>query len=76
MINGRTIMKLNKFERRSRTQIHTGAVFSVFFTGTLLITSSVVQATDLQIYAKPSAGKKTIVMMLDTSGSMGDSDTG
>lgn len=69
-------MKLNKFERRSRTQIHTGAVFSVFFTGTLLITSSVVQATDLQIYAKPSAGKKTIVMMLDTSGSMGDSDTG
>ncbi|MEG1856200.1 MAG: hypothetical protein RR231_11945, partial [Acinetobacter sp.] len=62
-------MKLNKFERRSRTQIHTGAVFSVFFTGTLLITSSVVQATDLQIYAKPSAGKKTIVMMLDTSGS-------
>lgn len=69
-------MKLNKFERRSRTQIHTGAVFSVFFTGTLLITSSVVQAADLQIYAKPSAGKKTIVMMLDTSGSMEYTDSG
>lgn len=69
-------MKPNKFERKDRTQIHTGAVFSVVFTGTLLITSSVVQATDLQIYAKPSAGKKTIVMMLDTSGSMGNSDYG
>lgn len=69
-------MKPNKFERKDRTQIHTGAVFSVVFTGTLLIASSVVQATDLQIYAKPSAGKKTIVMMLDTSGSMSYSDTG
>lgn len=69
-------MKPNKFERKDRTQIHTGAVFSVVFTGTLLIASSVVQATDLQIYAKPSAGKKTIVMMLDTSGSMGNSDSG
>ena len=48
-------MKPNKFERKDRTQIHTGAVFSVVFTGTLLIASSVVQATDLQIYAKPSA---------------------
>lgn len=37
---------------------------------TWLITSSVVQASDLQIYASPTAGKKTIVMMLDTSGSM------
>lgn len=41
------------------------------FAGTLLITSSVVQASDMQIYAVPTAGKKTIVMMLDTSGSMG-----
>lgn len=69
-------MKPNKFERKDRTQIHTGAVFSVVFTGTLLIASSVVQATDLQIYAKPSAGKKTIVMMLDTSGSMSYTDSG
>ncbi|NUF36534.1 pilus assembly protein PilY [Acinetobacter lactucae] len=38
---------------------------------TWLMTSSVVQASDLQIYASPTAGKKTIVMMLDTSGSMG-----
>ena len=37
---------------------------------TWLMTSSVVQASDLQIYASPTAGKKTIVMMLDTSGSM------
>ncbi|WP_425426810.1 PilC/PilY family type IV pilus protein [Acinetobacter populi] len=33
--------------------------------------SSIAKATDLQIYAKPTAGQKTIVMMLDTSGSMG-----
>jgi len=69
-------MKQNRFERKDRTQIHTGAVFSVVFTGTLLVASSVVQATDLQIYAKPSAGKKTIVMMLDTSGSMDYTDSG
>lgn len=37
---------------------------------TALVASSVVQATDLQIYTVPTAGKKTIVMMLDTSGSM------
>jgi len=37
---------------------------------TWLVTSSVAQASDLQIYASPTAGKKTIVMMLDTSGSM------
>lgn len=35
-----------------------------------LVASSVVRATDLQIYAAPTAGKKTIVMMLDTSASM------
>ncbi|QIO07023.1 PilC/PilY family type IV pilus protein [Acinetobacter shaoyimingii] len=38
---------------------------------TYIFTSSVVQASDLQIYATPTAGKKTIIMMLDTSGSMG-----
>lgn len=53
-----------------------GASFAWAFTATLLVASSVVQASDLQIYAVPTAGKKTIVMMLDTSGSMGNSDTG
>ncbi|WP_234954408.1 PilC/PilY family type IV pilus protein [Acinetobacter johnsonii] len=37
---------------------------------TALMCSSVTQASDLQIYAMPTAGQKTIVMMLDTSGSM------
>lgn len=40
----------------------------------LLLITSVAQATDLQIYAKPEAGKKTIVLMLDTSGSMAEYD--
>ena len=39
------------------------------------MTSSVVQASDLQIYASPTAGK-TIVMMLDTSGSMTNNSYG
>ncbi|MFW1981486.1 vWA domain-containing protein, partial [Acinetobacter baumannii] len=43
---------------------------------TWLMTSSVVQARDLQIYASPTAGKKTIVMMLDTSGSMTNNSYG
>lgn len=43
------------------------------FMGTWLLTASVVQASDLQIYATPEAGQKTIVMMLDTSGSMSGS---
>ena len=43
-------------------------------TSTWLIASSVVQAGDLQIYAVPEAGKKTLIMMLDTSGSMNDFD--
>ncbi|QIT19683.1 VWA domain-containing protein [Acinetobacter pittii] len=34
------------------------------------------QASDLQIYASPTAGKKTIVMMLDTSGSMTNNSYG
>lgn len=38
---------------------------------TALMCSSVTQASDLQIYAMPTAGNKTIIMMLDTSGSMG-----
>lgn len=37
---------------------------------TILMCSSVTQASDLQIYAMPTAGQKTIVMMVDVSGSM------
>lgn len=48
--------------------------FSLAFSCTFLFSSSVVQATDLQIYAAPSARQKTIIMMLDTSGSMGYGD--
>ncbi|ENU28998.1 hypothetical protein F991_03122 [Acinetobacter sp. CIP-A165] len=48
-----------------------GASFVWAFTGTMLVAASVAQASDMQIYAMPTAGKKTIVMMLDTSGSMG-----
>lgn len=47
------------------------AVSCLTFGCTFIFASSVVQATDLQIYAAPSAGQKTIIMMLDTSGSMG-----
>ncbi|RLZ10402.1 pilus assembly protein PilY [Acinetobacter sp. 2JN-4] len=50
-----------------------GASFVWAFTGTMLVAASVAQASDMQIYAVPTAGKKTIVMMLDTSGSMGPS---
>lgn len=73
-----------------KTYINTSSVVSRFkimnlrplvisclsFMGTYTLTASVVQASDLQIYATPEAGQKTIVMMLDTSGSMGDSDSG
>lgn len=37
---------------------------------TALMCSGVTQASDLQIYAMPTAGQKTIVMMVDVSGSM------
>lgn len=46
-------------------------VFAGTTCATLLICGSVAEASDLQIYAMPTGGKKTIVMMLDTSGSMG-----
>lgn len=36
----------------------------------LVFMSSVTQATDLQIYAKPAGGQTTIFLMLDNSGSM------
>lgn len=55
---------------RSR-RLRLAASFMWAFMCTLLITSSVVQASDMQIYAVPTGGKKTMVMMLDTSGSMG-----
>ncbi|RYZ85648.1 MAG: VWA domain-containing protein [Moraxellaceae bacterium] len=66
--------KLSPVARLERVKV--AASFMWAFAGTLLITSSVVQASDMQIYAVPTAGKKTIVMMLDTSGSMGNNDTG
>lgn len=49
--------------------------FSLTFGCTIMVVSSVVQATDLQIYAPEAAGQKTIVLMLDTSGSMGSVDS-
>lgn len=52
-------------------KLNLGMVGFTTFVGTFLIMSSVTQANDLQIYAAPTAGKKTLVMMLDTSGSMG-----
>ncbi|MBJ9372207.1 pilus assembly protein PilY [Acinetobacter sp. TGL-Y2] len=52
-------------------KLNVGAIGLTTFVGTFLIVSSVTQANDLQIYAAPTAGKKTLVMMLDTSGSMG-----
>ncbi|MCH7314067.1 VWA domain-containing protein [Acinetobacter sp. ANC 3882] len=66
---------MKKLKNRLISKNHTrlveyGVSFLWAFTGTMLVTSSVVQASDLQIYAVPTAGKKTIVMMLDTSGSM------
>ena len=67
MENQRQLFSLKKYTRHLKY----GAAFVWAFTGTMLIASSVVQASDLQIYAVPTAGKKTIVMMLDTSGSMG-----
>lgn len=66
MENQRQLFSLKKITRHFKY----GAAFVWAFTGTMLIASSVVQASDLQIYAVPTAGKKTIVMMLDTSGSM------
>lgn len=60
---------LTKYEGK-QNKLNLGLVATGAFFSTLMMVSSVVQATDLQIYAAPTAGKKTIVMMLDTSGSM------
>lgn len=59
--------ELKKFQRNKLWY----AICSSSLVMTWLMTASVVQASDLQIYAVPKAGKKTIIMMLDTSGSMG-----
>lgn len=72
---------MKKFKNRLISKNHAhhvqyGVSFVWAFTGTMLVASSIAQASDLQIYAVPTAGKKTIVMMLDTSGSMGGTDSG
>lgn len=46
----------------------------ITFITTLTLCTTVAQASDLQIYAAPDSGKKTLIMMLDTSGSMGWGD--
>lgn len=56
---------------RKAKRINLNAALFITFIGTFLIVSSVTRANDLQIYAAPTVGKKTLVMMLDTSGSMG-----
>lgn len=71
-------MKKLKNRLNSQNQTHHiqyGVSFAWAFAGTMLVASSIAQASDLQIYAVPTAGKKTIVMMLDTSGSMGYYDS-
>ncbi|MCG2608066.1 pilus assembly protein PilY [Acinetobacter sp. SM34] len=59
----------NEFKNLKRNKLWL-AVCASSLTMSWLMTASVVRASDLQIYAVPEAGKKTIVMMLDTSGSM------
>ena len=56
----------NKFKRNKLWL----AVCASSLTMSWLMVSSVVRASDLQIYAVPESGKKTLIMMLDTSGSM------
>lgn len=62
-------MKNNALKKFDRNKIWL-ALFSGSFALSWMTASSVVQANDLQIYAVPESGKKTLVMMLDTSGSM------
>ena len=59
----------NEFKNMKRNKLWL-TVCTSSFAMSWLITASVVRASDLQIYAVPEAGKKTLVMMLDTSGSM------
>ena len=58
-----------EFKKLQRTKLW-NAIFAGTVAMTWLTATSVVQASDLQIYAVPKAGKKTLIMMLDTSGSM------
>ncbi len=69
MISKKLTASLNYVAKQKKLNL--GMVGFTTFVGTFLIVSSVTQANDLQIYAAPTAGKKTLVMMLDTSGSMG-----
>ena len=43
---------------------------------TLIVCSSVSQASDIDIYSNATGGKTTIMLMLDTSGSMSESQVG
>ena len=43
---------------------------------TLTVCSSVSQASDIDIYSNATGGKTTIMLMLDTSGSMSESQVG
>ncbi|MDH0029831.1 MULTISPECIES: VWA domain-containing protein [unclassified Acinetobacter] len=71
-----TKLKNRLIPKNHTRHVQHGVSFIWAFTGTMLVASSIVQASDLQIYAVPTAGKKTIVMMLDTSGSMAYTDSG
>src|SRR5690606_31947929 len=68
------IISNDEYIKSSKLRLKHLSVGCMAFISTMLFTSSVVQATDLQIYAAPTAGKKTIVMMIDTSGSMSHRD--
>lgn len=52
------------------------AVYTTSLAITWLTAASVVQASDLQIYAKPEGGQTTVILMLDNSGSMNRTYTG
>lgn len=56
-INQRQLFSLKKITRHFKY----GAAFVWAFTGTMLIASSVVQASDMQIYAVPTAGKRPLL---------------
>lgn len=58
----------NEMKLSYKKTIYAGLVLSI------CTPFSMVGASDIQIYSAPTAGKKTLVMMLDTSGSMGWGD--
>lgn len=65
---------IGKKNRHFQLKPLTVAVISAF--SSLVCLSTVSQATDLQIYAKPEGGQTTILLMLDNSGSMKYTDPG